>query len=278
VRHSVPSIALLLALTLLTACAGLASSGERGNYSEYYPEALVGASASAYYQNPAQIELLEAAEDGDAAAMQAAVNAGADVNAVGQDGLLPLYWVMAQESLKGTQWLLAHGADPNRYSAMPANWRAKRQSPLSLAVRLEQPQYLDALLEHGGDPNQTPYESGRSLIFNTIVPRRPENTKILIEHGADVNFQLEDFGNTPFYKSITARMYDISVILLNAGADPTKPSKIAKNTVGLLHDYGNRSPYKASYEAYPYVIEALQKRGMIPADFEYDAQHPMKTW
>jgi len=277
-RHSVPSIALLLALTLLTACAGLASPGERGNYSEYYPKALRGAPASAYYQNPTQIDLLEAAADGDAGAMQAALAAGADVNAVGQDGLLPLYWVMAQGSLKGTQWLLDHGADPNRYSAMPADWRSKRETPLSLAVRLEQPEFLDALLEHGGDPNQTPFGGGRSLIFKTIVPRRPENTKILIEYGADVNFQTPKFQNTPFLKSITAQMYDISTMLLKAGADPAEPSDVAQDIVYILKNFGNRSPYKASYEAYPHVIEALQKRGMIPADFEYDPQHPMKTW
>lgn len=268
---------LTIAMALLTACAGLASPGEAGNYSEYYPEALRGAPAGAYYQNPAQIELLEAAADGAAAAMQAAVNAGADVNAVGSDGLLPLYWVMAQGSLKGTQWLLDHGADPNRYSAMPADWRAKRQSPLSLAVRLEKPQYLQTLLKHGGDPNQVPYDDGSTLLFYAIVPRRLENAKLLLENGADVNHQA-NFGDTPLYTSVAGQMYDISLMLLRAGADPLTPKNKSEDMIGMLHDYGNRATNLQSHKAYPEFISELQKRGLIPADFKYDPQHPMKTW
>jgi len=275
-RYRLAAIAFLCLLT--NACAGLASPGEAGNYSEYYPEALRGAPASAYYQKPAQIDLLEAAADGDAGAMQAALAAGADVNAVGQDGLLPLYWVMAQGSLKGTQWLLDHGADPNRYSAMPADWRSKRETPLSLAVRLEQPEFLDALLEHGGDPNQTPFRGGRSLIFKTIVPRRPENTKVLIEHGADVNFQVKNFGYTPLYDAVTGNMYDTALILLRAGADPTIDPKKGPGPVGAIRRFGNTARYKSSSQAYPVLIAELQERGLIPESFQYDVHNPQKTW
>jgi len=267
---------LMLSLLMTPACTNLAGASERHNYSEYYPKALGGTPASAYYQNPAQIELLEAAEEGDAAAMQAAVDAGADVNAVGQDGLLPLYWVMAQGSLKGTQWLLDHGADPSRYSAMPADWRAKRQSPLSLAVRLEQPEFLDALLEHGGDPNQTPYEDGRSLLFQTVVPGLSGNAKALIAHGADVNFQVK--GYTPFLKTITSNRYDMSLHMLKAGADPTIEIGSGKNAIDAIRQFGNVAIYKSPAAAYPVLIAELQERGLIPKRFKYDPNNPQKTW
>lgn len=241
-------------------------------------------SASDYYTSKAQIALLEAAADGDAKGMSQAVKAGADVNGVGRDGMLPLYWALANRSLKGMQWLLEHGADPNKRTTIPADWSWKKVKPSPIILAVSYPEYypgtghdmpyLKLLLEHGGNANQkTSY--GRTLLFGV---HNIEQARLLLEHGADVNHQDID-GETALVDTIQGGAYDIALLLLKAGADPTiKEDKHGYTAIDDIQAFGMYTPYKYRRQAYAKMIHLLQQRGYIPKSFEYDPEHPQRTW
>lgn len=271
---------IFITVALLTACSAFAKSGERPRYNEYYPESLQHMSASAYYDDKAQIALLRAAADGDVKAMEQAVKDGADVNRIGRDGMAPLYWVMAQGSLTGTQWLLQNGADPNRYTKMPKAWRSIRESAMSLAIDLENPVFLHALLEHGGDANQVPWRDSSNLLFGPITFRRLQTIRLLIKYGANVNYQ-DKYGDTPLHQALYTSKFDIALILLQAGADPTIKDHYGDTAVAIIQRNGmdqSNVQKKRSRQAYPKMIRLLQQRGYIPKSFKYDPEHPDRTW
>ena len=57
--------------------------------------------------------LVDAGSRGDIAEMNALIQQGADVNAVGRDGVTPLIWVLAKRNHDGAARLLKAGANPN---------------------------------------------------------------------------------------------------------------------------------------------------------------------
>lgn len=124
--------------------------------------------------------LVEAVDRGDYAEADKQLKAGADVNMAGTDGVSALIWVMAGRNIKGTEYLLKIGADPN--------YRDKKDqfSAMYVAAGGDSPKFLELLLKYKGDPNLTGPD--REPLLHTAVGQfREKNIEILLKNGADVN-------------------------------------------------------------------------------------------
>ena len=75
--------------------------------------AQVGWKAEDYFQDPQVISLCKAIETDNIAEMERLIAAGADVNAIGKDGMTPLLWAFPEEKPERCECLLHHGANPN---------------------------------------------------------------------------------------------------------------------------------------------------------------------
>ncbi len=107
--------------------------------------------------------------------------AGADVNAVGKDGLSPLLWVMhtADDDMGKMEYLLKAGANPNYraegHGVSAMSWAAKSsKKPLLL------------LLRYKGDPDLLgPRDI--PLLYQAALSFRRDVIEVLLDHGADIN-------------------------------------------------------------------------------------------
>jgi len=110
------------------------------------------------------------------------LQAGADPNGEGQDGVTPLIWAQSCDSLPGMEALLQGGADPNkRFFDSNAVWLA------AVDYRVEQ---LELLLRHGGDMSFAAADGKTVLIAAIRRGHRGngwENFELLLRAGAPIN-------------------------------------------------------------------------------------------
>ena len=183
------------------------------------------------------------------AIIDALLAAGADVNAVGEDGRTPLLNVLqngriglysTNERLRGTEAtadsvvdlavrLLEAGADPDA----PGGWG---QTPLHEAAEYRTPALVQALLDAGADPNATD-RYGSSALHVAARAGSPEIIALLVAAGAEVDGRTE-VGTSPIHVAVSSVPYDLTgdspqvrtgswrlraTALLEAGADPNLP-------------------------------------------------------
>jgi len=203
--------------------------------------------------------LIEAALEGDFTRADAQLQAGADPNYVGTDGILPLMWVMMTEYRKrthpGTEYMLRAGASPNLRSA-------KGYSAMYFAAGGDNPAVLELLLRLGGDP-ATLNEHNETMLFTAVGEFRKENIELLLRHGADLNFRLSN-GDT--VANFTARMgrFDWVAMFLERG--------LSYNLEGLAKSVVNRtvSNRDGQRDWQDKVISMLKARGVeVPSPVPY---------
>jgi len=220
--------------------------------------------AEAYFADPVQIKLAKAAAKGDKAAMDKAITAGAAVNGVGAEGMTPLFWALSKQNLEGFNHLLDKDADPNTLSHWMAEGKERSAGALELAAGVENPGYLRALLDHGGDPNTLVTKGGKPLLYQAMINRRLDNVKLLLKYGADIN-QQENSLETPLMRATKANLYEIALFLLRAGADPTIKNDVDYGPADNVIKYGNRGINRATndMEAFYEYVDELAKRGLL---------------
>lgn len=110
-----------------------------------------------------------------------------------------------------TQLLLANGADPSL--SIPEH----DETPISFAIKEDQEDIVEMLLEHGADPNQTCSYNNKP-IFLAIERNNIDITKNLLDKYANPNQVLAN-GNTVLTFAIKQENINIVNMLLNYGAD-----------------------------------------------------------
>ncbi|MDH5228476.1 MAG: hypothetical protein OEZ58_10190 [Gammaproteobacteria bacterium] len=140
---------------------------------------LGGLTAKQSFSKPLDSQLIYAAIDEDFAEVDRLVKAGANVNAVGSEGLSPLMWLIAAKAKKGLEKLLQLGANPNYKTDIEF-------SAMELAAQADDIDYLKILLRHGGDPNITCW-NGMPLLQRIANGRNWKRIDFLLDNGADLN-------------------------------------------------------------------------------------------
>ena len=218
-----------------------------------------------YFDNPGEVQLANAVATGDVRLAQRALDEGVDVNHVGREGMTPLFWAISKQNLEGFRWLLDHGANANTLTRwQAADGQTEIASALALAGVMKDSSYLQALLDHGGDPNVVTNDWEQTPIYAVIMRRGIDNVKLLIKYRADLNHQDKSL-KTPMLEAVSARMYAIALLLLQSGADPTVKDKWGYSTVDMVKRYGNRAVPRNSpdEEAYDEFVAELKRRDLL---------------
>ena len=160
-------------------------------------------------------ELLEAARDGDAAALRALLRAGADANAARGDGITALHLAAEHGHVEAARALLDAGA------ATGAGTRIGRYTPLHLAARAGHGEVVVLLLESGADARAATTTSGATALHLAAGAVRGQRAvAALLAHGADPNAREASAGQTPLFFAAAANRAEAIAVLLDGGADP----------------------------------------------------------
>ena len=184
------------------------------------------------------------------AIIDALLAAGADVNAVDENGDTPLVKVLqwgqfglnsANERLRGTDAtadsvvalalkLLEAGADPDA--------RGVRTTPLIEATEFRSPALVRALLDAGADPNRRA-NFGSSPLHAAANSGSLEVITLLVAAGAEVNSQNEN-GDTPLHMLAT-RVFDTALVTLlaSAGADVNARNDTGETPLQAARNHAN---------------------------------------
>ena len=160
---------------------------------------------------------------------------GADPNAQGYLGVMPLMLAARRASGRAIELLMDRGADAN------AADQAGR-TVLMIAVRQGAPAIVDYLLRHKADVNARD-RSGRSVLLVAIdAPEHfsyehqeiydPETVRMLIEQGGPIN-AASQYGDTPLLAALRRHYWNVVELLLQHGADVTVRDRSGKTAVEL---------------------------------------------
>jgi ankyrin repeat protein len=131
-----------------------------------------------------------------------------DVNAYGSDGATPLVYADA----KDLEFLLEHGADPNR-------GRLGGMPPLEMACAELDVAKVRELLNHGADPKW------RDVNGETLL--------IVVANEAHASFANNHKSVPP--SEISRRASEIAQILVERGADPAEKNSLGPNGSISIH-------------------------------------------
>lgn len=118
----------------------------------------------------------DAAKKGDLAALQAALNAGADVNE-SAGGLTPLFYAATRGQVEAAKFLIARGADVNGMTLLG--------TPLMAAAGRDGPELVELLLANGANPNAA--KESHTALHVAAERGCLDCVKALVEAGANVN-------------------------------------------------------------------------------------------
>ena len=176
-----------------------------------------GASAKARAPSGCDALTIAAAYRGTAEALQALLDAGAEVQAPAgvRARNSPLLFAAMTGDLDNVKLLLTHGAGPSQAPTPQAN------TPLAAAVTFGYPDVVRTLIAAGASVRARE-ATGINLLHWAVIADRPAVIPILIEAGASLNATDEN-GYTPLMYAATIDFGDAESLqaLLHAGADRT---------------------------------------------------------
>ena len=196
--------------------------------------------------------LAKAAAKGRVRTVEELVNSGVDVNSSGTQGATPLFWAMS--NYKGFKKLLELGADPNVIygdGGTVMHW----------AVQMNDNRFLEAALEHGGNPNLVAKGSmfEDTPIFQALS-QGIEKVEILLEAGANIDAQ-NNFGTTPVMTAFGRTDFDVVYYLLERGANYKIKNNAGWTLANRVANAEGRLIPKAELERLK-VVEWLESRGV----------------
>jgi uncharacterized protein len=162
--------------------------------------------------------VVDAAKEGNFAAVRALVAQKADVNATEADGMTALHWAVRANDAATVQLLIRAGAKvnaANRYGMTPIILAAQNGDPIVVA----------ALLKAGANPNSALPE-GQTALMTAARTGNIESIKLLAETGAKVDTKEQWQGQTALMWAAAQNNAAAVKTLIALGADKNERSKL----------------------------------------------------
>lgn len=161
----------------------------------------------------------DAAMRGEASAVKALLQQGADVNAAQGDGMTALHWAARRGDLDTAQMLLYAGAN------VRATTRLGGHTPLLLASQMGHGAVIEVLLKAGADPKSAT-ANGATALMLAAAAGRAEAVTVLLTAGADIHATEPTRQETALMFAAANNRIDAMKALLAAGANPKAATKI----------------------------------------------------
>ncbi|MDH3531625.1 MAG: ankyrin repeat domain-containing protein [Gammaproteobacteria bacterium] len=191
--------------------------------------------------------LLEAARDGNTAAVARLVEDSVDVDTAAADGTTALHWAAHRDDLQMAKLLLAAQADAgpaNEYGVTPlhlaclnrdgemaeillaagadaaaATWSG--ESVLMKCAKTGATHAVEALLGAGADPNAREKKQQQTALMWAAAGGHAEVTRLLVKNAADIAARSKG-GFTPLLYAARSGDLETAQFLLDAGAEPNE--------------------------------------------------------
>jgi ankyrin repeat protein len=256
---------------------------------------MVGATAVAA-ERPA---VIDAARNGDRAALRALIQKKADVNQPDGDGATALHWAAYHDDFESVDLLITAGANVNAANDLGATplWNAstnaavpvaKRlleaganpnlaliagETPLMAAARAGKSGVAELLLSKGANPNARGTR-GQTALMWAASERHPAVVKALLAHGADVHARSVEWKEMvavpphglPQYNKVIPRGGD-TALLFAARVGDLESAKLLAGAGANVNDadaWGVSVTVMAAHAGFTELIEWLLDRGADP--------------
>jgi ankyrin repeat protein len=165
------------------------------------------ASAALAADGPA---LVDAARNGDMAAVRSLLGGGADPNSPAPDGSTAVHWAVHHDNLEMANALLDAGARPDSVTRYAV-------APLTLAAQNGSAAMIERLLDAGASPD-TVSEEGQTALMTAARNGRVDAVRALLRRGAQVNLAESFRGQTALMFAAGEGNTDAAALLLEVGA------------------------------------------------------------
>ncbi len=162
----------------------------------------------------------DAAMRGDADAVRALIQSGADVNESQGDGMTALHWAAENGDAALAKLLLKAGARVDVVT------RLGSYTPLHLASRNGHGDVVVALLDAGADAMALTSTGSVTPLHFAAAAGNVEAVKALLARGAQVDARETQWGQTPLMFAAAGDRVDAIRVLLDAGADPSLTARV----------------------------------------------------
>ena len=163
------------------------------------------------------LDLVEAVEKGDRAAVRSLLEQQADVNVPQADGATALHWAAHRDDLETAELLIVAGANLNASNDYGV-------TPLSLASTNGSDAMVAKLLAAGANPNAV-HQTGETALMTASRTGNVEVVKLLLAHGAEVNGWETRREQTALMWAVEQKRPQIARALIEHGADVHARSK-----------------------------------------------------
>jgi ankyrin repeat protein len=196
--------------------------------------------------------VIDTVRDGDGAALAAALDNGADVDAAEPDGSTALHWAVHGDDPEAVRALLEAGADPSARTRTDI-------TPLYMAAEVGDATLIGLLLDAGADANER-FAHGETPLMMAARTGRVDAIDTLVAAGAEVDAAEDLRGTTALMWAAAYSNPDAVAALIGHGADLSMRSKAVPR---------GREPYLAP-SARERIDEFLEGTGLRGAALDFD--------
>jgi uncharacterized protein len=189
-----------------------------------------GWDAELYFDDSAVVKLCKAIEKNDLKKMKSLIDSGANVNAVGKDGMTPLLWAFPNVQLERFKLLLENGADPSVVTESDFKTGGRIPSGLTVAhltAMMEKPDHFFAVVKAGVSPDLSViYRNHHTTLFGPILRGAKHRTIEQPEERVRRLLALkpsQDTLNRSVEHAITVESLEIALMIFEAGAELENP-------------------------------------------------------
>ena len=243
--------------------------------------------------------LVDAAKDGNRAALRALLQKGADANTPEADGTTALHWASDRDDLESADLLIRAGARVNAANDLGATplWTAAQngsepmvrrllsaganpnaallsgETPVMVAARSGKPAVVRQLIAKGANVNARAARNQTALMW-AVSQRHPDVVTVLLAHGADVSARSDVWsqvmavpphGYLPYNRTIPAG--GDTALLFAARVDDLASAKLLVAAGGHVNDadaWGVSATTLAAHSGYRELVDFLLEKGADP--------------